>query len=182
MLRPRRFSRESGTLRPLGVIAVLIAFAFVLTGCDRVTGGGWIPSVSPTGGRATFSFTAKCRNRTIDGIPTAVFYEGQFEFDDHGFNPLVRVHGDVQPVEFFNVTGQSCRDLSRELDLVTLTGFQGTYRTQPQVFPVSQGEFAVAAFDGGEGGINGDELCVSLAGAIEYLNCGAVQGGNIQVE
>jgi hypothetical protein len=182
MMRPRIFRRGSENRRTLGVIAVLIALAFLLTGCDRVTGGGWIPSLSPTGGRATFSFTAKCRNRTIDGIPTAVFYEGQFEFDDHGFNPLVRVHGDVEPVEFFNVPEQSCRDLSRELDLVTLTGFQGTYRTQPQVLPGSQGEFAVAVFDGGESGINGDEICVSLAGGIEYLNCGVVQGGNIQVQ
>jgi hypothetical protein len=182
MVRPRIFRRGSGNRRTLGVIALLIAFAFLLTGCDRVTGGGWIPSLSPTGGRATFSFTAKCRNRTIEGIPTAVFYEGQFEFDDHGFNPLVRVHGDVEPAEFFNVPGQSCRDLSRELDLVDLTGFQGTYRTQPEVFPSGQGEFAVAVFDGGESGINGDEICVSLAGGIEYLNCGVVQGGNIQVQ
>jgi hypothetical protein len=167
--------------RPLGIIAVLTASAFLLTGCDQVTGGGWIPSLSPTGGRATFGFTAKCRNRTIDGVPTAVFYEGQFEFDDHGFNQQVRIHGDVQPVEFFNVSGSSCRDIS-ELDLVTLTGFSGTYRTQAQVLPISSGEFAVTVIDGGEGGINGDFICVSLAGGIEYLNCGDVQGGNIQVQ
>jgi hypothetical protein len=180
-MRPPRLSRIGGKLRPLGLIAVLISFAFLLTGCDRVTGGGWIPSLSPTGGRATFSFTAKCRNRTIGDVPTAVFYEGQFEFDDHGFNPMVRVHGDVEPAEFFNAPGQSCRELSRELDLVTLTGFQGTYRTQADVFPLSEGEFAVAVADAGEPGVNGDEICVSLAGAVVYDNCGVVQGGNIQV-
>src|SRR5687767_280582 len=113
-MRPRRLRRIGGKLRLLGVIAILIAFAFLLTGCDRVTGGGWIPSLSPTGGRATFGFTAKCRNATINGIPTAVFYEGRFQFDDHGFNPMVRVHGDVEPAEFFSVPGQSCRELSRE--------------------------------------------------------------------
>jgi hypothetical protein len=182
MVRLRRFRRWSGQSRPIGVIAVLIAFAFVLTGCDRVTGGGWIPSLSPTGGRATFSFTAKCRDRTIDGIPTAVLYEGQFEFDDHGFNPLVRVHGDVQPTEFGTVPERTCRDLSRELDLVNLTGFQGTYRTQAQVLPITQGEFAVAVVDEGEPGINGDEICVTLAGGIVYENCGVLQGGNIQVQ
>jgi hypothetical protein len=137
--------------------------------------------MSPTGGKATFGFTAKCRTRTIEGTPTAVFYEGQFEFDDHAFNPLVRIHGDVEPIEFFNVPGRTCRDLSRELDLETLSGFEGTYRTQPQVVPSSQGEFAVGVADAGEPGIDGDEICVSLAGGIVYLNCGSVRGGNIQV-
>ena len=99
-MRPRSFRRASQPRRLVGVVALLIAFAFLLTGCDRATGGGWIPSLSPTGGHATFAFSAKCKNSTIDGVPTAVFYQGQFDFDDHAFNPLVRVHGVVSPDEF----------------------------------------------------------------------------------
>jgi hypothetical protein len=114
-------------------------------------------------------------------------YEGQFEFDDHAFSPLVRVHGDVEPDFFGTVVGETCSQVSKETALINLSGFRGTYKTQPDVFPSLQGEFAVTVIDGGEPGtINGDFISVDLVGpgllpVGEYFNFGVVQGGNIQV-
>jgi hypothetical protein len=176
MLRSRR------TGRLLGTMPVVIVLAFVLTGCDTLRGGGWIQSASLSlGEKATFGFTARCKTRHENGLPTAVFYEGQFEYDDHGANPLVRIHGNVEPNEFFSLPGQTCQDAATEPDLPMST-FAGTYRTQPRVRPSVQGDFQVFVADGGEpGSINGDEICVSLSGGIIYMNCGIVQGGNVQV-
>jgi hypothetical protein len=184
MMRRSELSRPSGRRRLLRIVPIVIASTFVLTGCDKLTGGGSIQSLSLIPGeKATFGFTAKCKTRTVNGVPEAVFYEGQFEFDDHAFNPRVRIHGDVEPNEFFTVAGQPCKDLSAELSLTTVSGFQGTYRTQPEVTLIGQGEFAVGVADGGKPKTAiPDEICVSLAGAIDYLNCGVVQGGNIQVQ
>jgi hypothetical protein len=185
MMRRWRLTNESRRLGLLGIIPLVIASLFVLTGCEKLTGGGWIQSQSLVlGTKATFGFTAKCKNTTIDGLPAAVFYQGQFESDDHAVNPLIRVHGDVEPDAFGTVPGETCKDLATELDPIMESGFRGTYRTQTQVVPSSQGEFAVFVADGGEPGtISGDFICVSLVGpGIDYLNCNVVQGGNIQVD
>jgi len=171
--------------RPLlGIVLLVIASSFVVAGCDRLTGGGWIQSLNVvSGGRANFGFTAKCRNTTVDGVPVAELYDGQFQLDDRGFNPRVWVHGDVEPNVFGAVPGETCRQVASETELIPLSGFQGTYRTKPDVFPSGQGEFVVTVFDGGEGqSIDDDEICVDLAGGVTYFNCGVVQGGNIQVE
>lgn len=187
MMRPLRLARGFRRLRVAGLVAVGIGVTVMLTGCAKLTGGGWIPSLVP-GQKATFSFSAKCQNTTVDGVPVARLYEGQFEFDDHAFSPLVRVHGDVQPDAFGTVPGQTCSQVSKETALIDLSGFAGTYRTQPDIVPSLQGEFAVAVFDGGEPAtINGDTICVDLVGpglvpVGEYFNCGVVQGGNIQVQ
>jgi hypothetical protein len=183
MLRPWKLVGGAGRLRLLGFIAVVIAFAFVLTGCEKLTGGGWIQSATLIPGqKATFGFNAKCKNTTVDGMPVAVFYEGQFEYDDHSFSPVVRIHGDVEPFDFASASGQTCKEVAAEPGL-PFSAFGGTYRTQPQVVPSLSGDFAVFAADGGEpGSLNGDELTVSLAGGITYSNTGIVQGGNIQVK
>jgi hypothetical protein len=186
MMRLSRLGAESGRRSLLGIIALVIASAFVVSGCDRLTGGGWIESAALLAdGKANFGFSAKCRNTTVDGVPVAELYDGQFQFDDRAFNPRVRIHGDIEPIPVFGtVVGQTCRQVASDLHLVPqmLSGFQGTYRTQPEVVPAATGEFVVTVFDGGEGGIlDDDEICVDLAGGITYMNCGAVQGGNIQV-
>jgi hypothetical protein len=184
MLRPwRPVGVGSRRVRLVGVVLSLFGFAFVVTGCDKLTGGGWIQSrTGIPGQKATFGFNAKCKNTTMDGMPVAVFYEGQFEYDDHAFSPLVRVHGDVEPFEFASAVGQTCQEVAAEPGL-PFSEFGGTYRTQPQVTPTLSGEFAVFAADGGEpGSINGDELTVTLSGGIVYFNTGIVQGGNIQVQ
>jgi hypothetical protein len=185
-LRPWGLARIPGRLRLLAVIPVVVAFAFVVTGCDKLTGGGWIPSLAPSlalGQKATFGFNARCKNTTVDGAPFAVLYEGQFEFDDHAANPLVRVHGDVEPM---TLAGR-CEDFPGVPDdfsdlLALLPAFSGTYRTQPSVVPSLQGNFVVKVFDGGEPGKFNDFICVTLSGGLNYTNCDFVQGGNIQVQ
>jgi hypothetical protein len=184
MLRPWRLVKGSGRLRRLGIISVVAAGAFLLTGCEQLTGGGWIQSRTMIpGDKATFGFSAKCKNTTVDGVPVAVLYQGQFEYDDHAFNPLVRIHGDVEPFEFADGVGETCKDVAAEFTSFAFGEFGGTYRTQPQVTPSLSGEFSVFAADGGEpGSLNGDELTVSLFDGITYSNTGLVQGGNIQVK
>ena len=183
-MRPLRLARRSSRLRVTGPVAVGIVLTVMLTGCTTLTGGGWIPSLA-LGQKATFGFSAKCQDTTVDGVAVAQLYDGQFEFDDHLFSPLVRVHGDVEP-DVFGTVPETCSQVSKETALVNLSGFRGTYRTQPDVVPSLQGEFAVAVFDGGEPAtISGDTICVDLVGSglpvDEYLNCGVVQGGNIQI-
>jgi hypothetical protein len=191
-MRQRKVERMMRLSRPravtgrylLGIVLLAIASSLVLTGCDRLTGGGWINSLNVvSGGRATFAFSARCRDTTVGGVPVAELYDGQFQFDDRGFNPVVWVHGDVDPNVFGTVPGETCRQVASETELVPLSGFQGTFRTKPGVFPVGQGEFSVAVFDGGEGqSIDDDVICVDLAGGVTYTNCGPVRGGNIQVD
>jgi hypothetical protein len=188
MLRPWRLPGDSRRRRLLGVVPVVIVLAFLASGCSKLTGGGWIQSLDLVpGDRATFGFTARCQDTTVGGIPTAQLYDGQLQFDDHPFNPLVRVHGDVEPNFFGTVPGETCKDVSKETALVTSTGFQGTYRTQSTLVPNIQGEFGVFVFDGGEpGSINGDFICVQLVNLFgvgaDYVNCGEIQGGNIQIQ
>lgn len=181
MLRPWELVEGKRHFQVPAFMLVLVAFAFVVTGCEKLTGGGWIPSLMP-GEKATFGFSAKCRDGTDElGNPVAQLFEGQFEFDDHAANPLVvRVHGDVEPQAFLNAPGQTCQDVASEP--LPVGRFGGTYRTQPKVGPSNTGEFLVTVIDGGEGGtINGDFICVELVGGVTYNNCNDVQGGNIQV-
>jgi len=178
--RPRAVT---GRYPLLGILLLAIASSLVLTGCDRLTGGGWINSLNVvSGARATFSFTARCRDTTVAGLPVAELYDGQFQFDDRGFDPRVWVHGDVSPTVFASAPGETCRQVHEE-EVIPASGFQGIYRTKPGVFPPGEGEFVVTVFDGGEGqAIDDDEICVDLAGSVTYTNCGPVQGGNIQVD
>jgi hypothetical protein len=185
MLRPWKLVGGTGRLRLSAFALGVIAFAFVVTGCEKLTGGGWIPSLMP-GEKATFGFSARCKDSTTDlGVPVALLYEGQFEFDDHAADPrVVRVHGDVDPQALSNVVGQTCADVANDTDVLShvVGEFGGTYRTQPKVGPIYTGDFVVDVFDGGEGGtINGDMIGVHLSGGVTYNNVGEVQGGNIQV-
>jgi hypothetical protein len=184
-MRPLRLAQRPRRLCVARPVALGIVVTVMLTGCASLKGGGWIPSLS-LGQKATFGFSAKCQDTTIEGVPVARLYEGQFEFDDHSFSPLVRVHGDVEPDVFGTVPEETCSQVSKETALMNLSGFRGTYQTQPDVVPSLQGEFAVAVFDGGEPAtINGDMICVDLVGpglpVAGYTNCGVVQGGNIQI-
>ena len=179
--------RGPGRLRRFGLIAGVVACSVIAAGCDTVTGGGWIQSASLVPGeRATFAFSARCKNTTVDGIPTAVMYQGQFEYDDRAFDPRVRVHGTVVPDAIGTVPGQTCREVAAGAEF-PVARFQGVFRTKPEVIPVVQGEFLVEVIDLGEGGpLTGDEICVSLFGPIPALYpprwCQPVQGGNIQIQ
>ena len=165
--------------RAIGIALVVLASLLVATGCDKATGGGWIPSIVP-GEKATFGFSARCKNRTVNGTSFALLYDGQFEYEDHAAPPDgVRIHGDVEP---FEVEGATCEELD-EPDTLPVAFLHGTYRAQPDDGTSPDGEFLVVVTDGGEPGtINGDHLHVELIGLFTYTNDGEVQGGNIQVQ
>ena len=149
-----------------------------------MTGGGWIPSLMPTQ-KATFGFSAKCKDTTMSGLPAAVFYEGQFQFTDNALD--VDVHGDVEPFEFATVVGSTCKQVGTEINPFGRVGqFAGRFRTQDSAV-VKQGEFLVKVADSGNPRtIDGDEIDVELVGdgvgELYYHNVGVVQGGNIKVE
>jgi hypothetical protein len=141
----------------------------LLAGCDKATGGGWIPGTMDA--QANFGFTVKCRTtQASDGSPIANLYDGQIEWNDGA----IRFHGDVQPVQ---MTG-SCEDVHQPAVTVF---FQGTYRPKPNGLP---GSFVAMVTDGGEPGtINGDAIAIQLNGGQfnGYSNGGSIQGGNIQI-
>jgi hypothetical protein len=181
MLRPSQLTWVRRR-RLFGLIPLVIGLAMVASGCDKLTGGGWIQSASLVlGQKASFSFVAHCSNTTVDGVPAAEFYDGEFEFSDQSFNPLVKIHGDVQPWVFGTELGVTCSEFKKtDLNLFTAMGFQGVYRTQTT--PSGQGNFVVEISDGGEpASIDGDTITVSLDGAVDYFNVGVVQGGDIQI-
>ena len=159
-------------------VATAILLAVLGSGCDKVTGGGWIASSANPLEKATFGFSARCRNTTVDSMPVAVLYEGQLEYQDKGAN--IRIHGDVEPNEFVQFEDMTCQQIKDLPPLFAGVGmFNGIYRAQQGG---GQGDFGVEVFDNGEPGVNGDTFCITLMGAIEHANCGPVQGGNIQFE
>jgi hypothetical protein len=182
-MRRMRFTSCAGS-RLVRCVPLLVAVTFVLTGCTKMTGGGWIPSTVP-GERATFGFTARCVTTTISGLPAAVLHDGEFEFEDHGAG--VSIHGEVEPSPLQTFPGMTCKQLAEsDPNLLKTGGFEGTYRTQGME-PSHDGTFVVVVHDGGRPGtIAGDRICVDLVGAtaaFTYTNCDAeVQGGNIRVE
>lgn len=152
-------------------MAVLL-LAGLASGCTKVTGGGWIVSASGPLEKASFGFNAKCRDRPGG----AVLYEGQLEFKDPGAG--VRIHGNVEPDEFVELAGVTCKEAGEVLVFPFAT-FRGSYRTQP---PGGQGDFVVNVVDNGEpGALNGDTFEITLSGSLTYYNSGPIQGGNIQV-
>jgi hypothetical protein len=156
-------------------VATAILLAGLASGCDKVTGGGWIGVLANPLEKASFGFSAKCRNRTVNSTPVAVLYEGQLEYQDRSAG--IRVHGDVEPNEFTQISGTTCQEVHELAMPPPAAIFRGTYRSQPDGRP---GEFMVTVLDSGEPGMNGDEFRIELTGAFIYANGGPVQGGNIQ--
>ena len=171
--------------------AVIVAAlaALVLAACDQVTGGGYIPPDDQFQGKASFGFSAKCRNIEIEGptgpMPAAAFYEGQFEWYDHAME--VRLHGDVDPIDplgddddtFAIQPGTTCQQAHEDSGVAF---FAGEYRPQPRGVP---GRFDVQVNDGGKpNSIDGDHICLELTGGQYggYRRCGFVQGGNVQIK
>lgn len=191
-----RFRRRRGDAGVVGLIPLVLVLALLASGCTKITGGGWIQSLSADEGeKATFGFTARCKDTTtmVGGmsVPTAVLHDGEFEFDDHGLG--ISVHGDVKtlPLQEFPLT--TCKMLRNEPNLLGSGIFAGTYRTQPGMTPSHEGEFVVQVFDGGKapqvdpvtGEPIADEICIELTGVtvpFTYRNCGELQGGSLKVE
>jgi hypothetical protein len=192
----RRFGARRGDARVIGLFPLVLAIALVASGCTKITGGGWIQSDSLVEGeKATFGFTARCKDTTTTvgavSVPTAILHDGQFEFEDHGLG--VSVHGNVETLPLQEFPGTTCKQLRSEPNLLGSAMFAGTYRTQPAMTPAHEGEFLVQVFDSGKapqvdpvtGNVLADEICVELAGvttAFAYSNCGELQGGSLKVE
>jgi hypothetical protein len=154
-----------------------VLLAGMASGCDKVTGGGWIASSTNPLEKATFGFSAKCKNTVVDSNPVAVLYDGEIEYHDPAAD--IRIHGDVEPMEVAPLTCKEFGDLLDDRGLVSTT-FSGTYRAQPDG---GRGPFTVTVTDNGEPStLNGDMFCIDLTGAVTHANCGPVQAGNIQVE
>ena len=182
--------------RAIGLIPLFMIVALVASGCTKMTGGGWIRSLSPDEGeKATFGFTAQCKNTTttvgVISVPTAVLHGGQFQFEDHGLG--VSVHGTVERLPLQEFPFMTCKDLRSEPNLLGTGVFGGTYETQPEMTPAHHGEFVVQVFDAGKpphvdpvsGTVVADSICIDLAGVsvvFTYANCGDVEGGSIKVE
>jgi hypothetical protein len=155
--------------------ALFAMFALFTGGCYKATGGGYIPSMTGAD-KASFGFAVMCRTDLQNGIPEAVFYEGQLEWHD---GP-VRFHGDAEP-DFLRFPGR-CQDV-RQMMLASRGGplqFNGTYK------PKSGGEggvFFATVVDMGTPGGNGDVITIELFDGEYhgYANAGTLQGGNIQV-
>ena len=165
--------------RPWGVtVAATLLLAVIGAGCERATGGGWIMSSANAFEKATFGFSAKCRTRTGDSGPVAVFADGQLEYHDEAAG--VRIHGDVEPADFAQLPG-TCEDVGQmPMFMFGVATFEGTYRSQSGD---EEGQFFVTVTDNGQPGMNGDLFCIELAGDIVYPeHCRPVQGGNIQVK
>jgi hypothetical protein len=171
-----------GAWRGVTVAAVLLLAGFA-AGCDKVTGGGWITSSANPLEKATFGFTARCKNTSVDSTPVAVFYDGQLDYHDRGAG--IRIHGDVEPDEFVQVSDATCKELEDFLDVIVpaVAVFEGTYRTHPDG---RRGDFEVEVTDNGEpAALNGDMFCIELfdlSDNVTHANCGLVQGGNIQIQ
>jgi hypothetical protein len=160
------------------MLATAVLLAGLGSGCDKVTGGGWIASsADPLEEKATFGFSARCKDTKVDSAPLAVLYDGQLEYHDPAAD--IRIHGDVEPIPVAEAT---CKELSDSLDdlgQVSAT-FSGTYRTQPDGL---EGDFTVQVTDNGEPStLNGDMFCITLTPPAAHSNCGPVQAGNIQVQ
>jgi hypothetical protein len=158
-------------------VAAALLLAVLAAGCHKVTGGGWVMSSANPLEKATFGFTAKCRDTTVDSTPVAVAYDGQLEYHDPSVG--IRIHGDVEPQEFIEAFGLTCKEVGELLVLQPSTTFEGTYRSQPGG---EQGHFVVVVTDNGQPGRNGDMFCITLTGEIAHENCKPVQGGNIQIQ
>jgi hypothetical protein len=182
--------------RAIGLIPLLMIVALMASGCTKMTGGGWIRSLSlDEGEKATFGLTALCKNTTTTvagiSVPTAVLHGGQFQFEDHALG--VSVHGTVERLPLQEFPSMTCKDLRAEPNLLGTGIFGGTYQTQPGMTPAHTGEFVVQVFDGGKpphvdpisGTVLADSICIELAGVsavFSYDNCGDLEGGSIKVE
>lgn len=187
-------TRTKGLVSFGRLAAVLIGITVALSGCNKVTGGGWMAGVN--GGRATFGFQAQCQDGTEpDGEPSQNFYEGQFQYRDNA--AYVGFHGDIN-VSFVTsgvygngILIESCADWGNSGN--TNAEFTGTCVSHPGGVP---GTFKVEVVDNGKPGPDSaDEITVTTPNTDPffgeeagvpctdngqpYSNSGMLGGGNI---
>lgn len=159
------------------------AMLVVITGCHKVTGGGWIAGVN--GGKATFGFQGQCVRADLYGDgERSRFYRGQFQFNDSMAG--VKVHTEMLPVAFFGDLSETCEesaDWLGSLGSLSQASFVGEC-TGPG------GDTGLVFVDivdeGVPGSINGDSVSISIDAACTadgqpYSNSGIIRGGNILV-
>ena len=148
--------------------AVLIGITVALSGCNKVTGGGWIAGVN--GGKANFGFQAQCQEETVDfGFGEMLmpgFYEGQFQYRDN--SAYVGFHGDINIAvgALFDGTCADLVDFFRENgDPANFSEFSGECVSHPGGV---QGTFKVVVVDNGKAGPDAsDEITVTTPNSVE---------------
>jgi hypothetical protein len=168
------------------VVLAMVAVGMLVASCERATGGGFIPS-QPTGAdKATFGFSTNCKNTTLENGAVAQI-KGQLQYYDREAD--VRFHASLKP-NTVEVGEPGVTDACAFLDEVAEQEFGEDsfvlfYRVQggPKEERLEEGAVRFHVVDGGEPGINGDELTIEvLSGPYEgYTNTGFIEGGNIQV-
>ena len=176
------------------LVAVLTVSAVAIlgiTGCQKSSGGGWIPL--DNGKKATFGFQTNCKNVAYPiGNPEEGLFvahiTGQFQFKDHA--DKLSIHGVVDYIPYEGVIlggagGLSCEALKSFSDAFqpNVSSHTGTYTPQPKNAGEG-GSMSIIASDGvcGDDG-TGDRIQVSLTGGLYdgYTAGGCLEGGNITV-
>jgi hypothetical protein len=177
--------------RYAGFAGLLLLLALMATGCDQVTGGGYIHSANLTSNeKANFGFSAICKKDEPfigGGTGSAKFYEGQLQWDDHGAN--VKFHGDVNERLGVQTAGVPASKQCEAADAffgenTTDATFGGTYTPEHSTGPADEGTFTVNVTNTGKGGINGDTIEITLDDGRYngYTNAGVVEGGQIDIK
>ena len=174
--------------RTILLLATMALTIVVLAGCEKATGGGYIPS-QPTGAdKATFAFSTKCKNTTLENGDVIGELKGQLQYNDREAD--VRFHAFLKPITVEvgepGVT-DACVFLDEQAEQeFGEDSFVLEYRVQGG--PKEEEDLEVDlvrihVVDSGEPGINGDEFTIEvLSGPYEgYTNTGTIEGGNIQV-
>lgn len=160
----------------LSLVAVLS-----LTGCNKMTGGGWLIDVD--GDRVSFGFNARATEEPTSQCQLpfdtpCVAAKGVFNLIDHGDVSGQRLH--VRGNLTGTYTGQAPFDCEPEAETPCGAQFEGTATVNGVPHTLS-----VRVTDNGEGsGIVGDFVSIFIVpiGGGELINyIGTVQGGNLQV-
>jgi len=175
--------KKKGTASAARFACAVVGAIAIMTGCHKVTGGGWIDGVN--GGKATFAFQGQCVRQDPDGSgEQSFFYRGQFQFNDRLAG--VKVHAEMLRFALFGDESQSCEESAE---------FFGSFdpRNEASFSAVCQsptGEFGFITVDvvdeGTPGSLSGDFINISIDGACTsdgqpYSNSGIIRGGNIVV-
>ena len=164
--------RSKGKWTQFAMLAVVGLAAASLTGCvGRFTGGGSIDSVAGAPQKATFGFVIDAINPDVNGNPTAV--KGQFQFDDHGAGVSFHVN-QLQPALYAYILGTVFHPEAVIFAYTgTYTSNEGTGSLDLGVSSDKQGLF---------GTYNNDAVYVNVASGpyAGYSNAGLVQNGTIQ--
>jgi hypothetical protein len=151
--------------------------------CDRITGGGFIQSTHPNGGKADFGLAAGCRKDSFDDDDdeeerrTPRF--GHLEFTDKRVNFKLRSK-EITAYLFTENTPDATSLTSKHNEPRGTRDMCGTGRTNngTEVF------WKVQASDNGEPGRGKDFFIIQVRsrdGYDVYTNIGELQGGNIQL-